>query len=252
MGRFGTADPGGIKTADPSNPTSWNRYAYTDGDPVNSNDPEGLFECAVDGIIPCDAYALWLNLICPPGVVGCIIGVAGNDLADPPEPARAKGPKPIGFPGARAALLKPTCYQMFGFASAADAQAAFGSLNFTIGNYGQLQVQDGPDGTSVVQGTPPPSVTTNPDTNSVQINYSYGGWVDFSSILALDVTTGQQVMYNYLAAINNELGTNMTSANLTTLLLLHEFEHTAAGGNQPQENDFAAFNMPIYDNCIKQ
>ena len=30
-------------SADSSDPQSWNRYAYTSGDPVNANDPEGLF-----------------------------------------------------------------------------------------------------------------------------------------------------------------------------------------------------------------
>jgi RHS repeat-associated protein len=44
-GRFYTPDPGGIKTADPKNPTSWNRYAYAGGDPVNRYDPYGLYDC---------------------------------------------------------------------------------------------------------------------------------------------------------------------------------------------------------------
>jgi len=46
-GRFLSPDPGGIATADPSNPTSWNRYAYVQGDPVNFNDPGGRFQCEV-------------------------------------------------------------------------------------------------------------------------------------------------------------------------------------------------------------
>ena len=41
MGRFLSADPyvasGGL-----ANPGSWNRYAYTQGDPINTNDPVGL------------------------------------------------------------------------------------------------------------------------------------------------------------------------------------------------------------------
>jgi RHS repeat-associated protein len=41
-GRFWSVDPGGIKTASPSTPTSWNRYAYTNGDPVNYIDRHGL------------------------------------------------------------------------------------------------------------------------------------------------------------------------------------------------------------------
>ncbi len=42
-GRFLTPDPGGIRMANPKIPTSWNRYAYTNGDPVNHSDPRGLW-----------------------------------------------------------------------------------------------------------------------------------------------------------------------------------------------------------------
>jgi len=39
-GRFGTPDP--TSAADPTEPTSWNQFAYVGGDPVNLVDPEGL------------------------------------------------------------------------------------------------------------------------------------------------------------------------------------------------------------------
>ena len=42
-GGFWSADPGGIKTADPTDPGSLNRYAYVGGDPVNYVDAGGLF-----------------------------------------------------------------------------------------------------------------------------------------------------------------------------------------------------------------
>jgi RHS repeat-associated protein len=41
MGRFWSPDPGGIKTADPTDPGSWNRYGYVSGDPINYLDPVG-------------------------------------------------------------------------------------------------------------------------------------------------------------------------------------------------------------------
>ena len=42
MGRFTTPDPFG-GSASLGNPQSWNRYAYVNNDPVNNNDPTGLF-----------------------------------------------------------------------------------------------------------------------------------------------------------------------------------------------------------------
>ena len=42
MGRFITPDPSKGSHADPANPGSWNLYAYTHGDPINSSDPTGL------------------------------------------------------------------------------------------------------------------------------------------------------------------------------------------------------------------
>jgi len=42
LGRFLTPDPY-VASGGPADPQSWNRYAYVQGDPVNFNDPAGLF-----------------------------------------------------------------------------------------------------------------------------------------------------------------------------------------------------------------
>ena len=42
-GRFFSPDPLGAKAADPANPSSWNMYAYVNGDPININDPTGQY-----------------------------------------------------------------------------------------------------------------------------------------------------------------------------------------------------------------
>ncbi len=47
LGRFMTPDPAGIWLADPSNPQSWNRYAYVLNNPLSNIDPLGL-DCAYD------------------------------------------------------------------------------------------------------------------------------------------------------------------------------------------------------------
>jgi RHS repeat-associated protein len=40
-GRFLSPDPGGVRTADATDPESWNRYGYANGDPVNRRDRHG-------------------------------------------------------------------------------------------------------------------------------------------------------------------------------------------------------------------
>jgi len=52
LGRFTSPDPyvatdGSVD--DPSDPQSWNRYAYVEGDPVNYYDPDGLLQACPEG-----------------------------------------------------------------------------------------------------------------------------------------------------------------------------------------------------------
>jgi RHS repeat-associated protein len=67
-GRFFSPDPGGAATADPKNPTSWNRYGYVNGDPVNFNDTNGAFACLVGGLVPCDMGWLFWPFLAPGGL----------------------------------------------------------------------------------------------------------------------------------------------------------------------------------------
>src|SRR6185437_11317227 len=42
FGRFLQPDPAGMAAVDPSNPQSWNQYAYVGGNPLNFTDPSGM------------------------------------------------------------------------------------------------------------------------------------------------------------------------------------------------------------------
>jgi RHS repeat-associated protein len=68
-GRFNTPDPA-RSSAGASDPGSWNRYAYTRGDPVNRKDPRGLEDCDT-------AYALI------EGCTGDPNDYCGSDPSDP-------------------------------------------------------------------------------------------------------------------------------------------------------------------------
>jgi RHS repeat-associated protein len=52
-GAFWTPDPGGIKTAKPTNPSSWNRYAYAKGYPIGRVDRHGREDCDPDANDAC-------------------------------------------------------------------------------------------------------------------------------------------------------------------------------------------------------
>jgi RHS repeat-associated protein len=45
QGRWNSPDPAGFGAADPSNPQSWNRYAYALNNPLRYKDPSGLILC---------------------------------------------------------------------------------------------------------------------------------------------------------------------------------------------------------------
>jgi len=45
QGRWPSADPAGFAAADPSNPQSWNRYAYVMNNPLALSDPQGTDPC---------------------------------------------------------------------------------------------------------------------------------------------------------------------------------------------------------------
>jgi RHS repeat-associated protein len=51
-GRWISPDPAGIGAADPSNPQSWNRYAYVLNNPLTLLDPLGLATCEEQGLSP--------------------------------------------------------------------------------------------------------------------------------------------------------------------------------------------------------
>jgi RHS repeat-associated protein len=49
--RFLQPDPAGMAAADPTDPQTWNRYAYVRNDPANMTDPTGMDDC---GDFGCD------------------------------------------------------------------------------------------------------------------------------------------------------------------------------------------------------
>ena len=91
QGRWWTPDPAGFAAVDPSNPQSWNRYAYVDGKPLNATDPLGLaaqqrcFDdgncdwdpvgCTIDGMdVGCAEAQQQASMLGGGGIVACPTG----------------------------------------------------------------------------------------------------------------------------------------------------------------------------------
>lgn len=50
QGRWISPDPAGLAAVDPSNPQSWNRYAYVSNNPLRLIDPSGLDDCLLQTV----------------------------------------------------------------------------------------------------------------------------------------------------------------------------------------------------------
>jgi RHS repeat-associated protein len=104
-GRFLMPDPLGTRAVDLTNPQSWNRYTYTNANPVNAVDPLGLFMCGscIEGGGGGFAYIQFLNewSLCAYGGIcggGARLPFGGGDdpgWSDPGAPI-LKRQKPTG------------------------------------------------------------------------------------------------------------------------------------------------------------
>jgi len=113
-GRFLSPDPGGMRTADASNPQSWNRYSYVYGDPINMFDPTGTYPC---GAIWADDGQGGISVTtfdCSDRVGG---GEGGHDGPLPEAPIGDQGPV-AGGGGAGGGVFNPLSIAGFLQASA--------------------------------------------------------------------------------------------------------------------------------------
>jgi RHS repeat-associated protein len=223
VGRFWSADP--ARGSEAGDPGSWNKYAYVQGDPVNFADRNGMNRQM------CDVYSDTGGCVGPAVAPGSATGAPG------PDPA-AKDPTIAIRADVKNDLNKQPCDQLLGFASASAAQAFFAKISFNEQNNGALQLANG----APAAATPSPAQTLGFGTVNLNMNYNWG---NFSQ-----VATSTGGTYNYLGYINRMFGTNMTSEELGTLIIIHELLHQATVPNQSDDESIKA-KKAIYNDCIK-
>ena len=90
QGRWPSPDPAGIDAVDPTNPQSWNRYAYALNNPLAMVDPTGM----EGGLFPCfDPVSCILE-----NVIGVVVLEILEFLLESPPPQAAPAP-PGGYGG---------------------------------------------------------------------------------------------------------------------------------------------------------
>ena len=117
VGAFWSPDPGGVKTAKPKNPITWNRYIYANDDPVNRVDPAGTDSCFLGESgggcdLPPSCDPLLFGLLPTPGCD------AGGDDDGSDDDATEAGPTPCSFSAQSLQnyMLNATAYKAHGVA----------------------------------------------------------------------------------------------------------------------------------------
>ena len=244
-GRFLTTDPAELKAVKPKNPTSWNRYSYTRGDPVTRYDPRGLDDCD-PGDCVCDSDgqncfdcdpsspACWFcaNPIDPDAPGPCLPpdngggGSSGGGGGGGGGNSFAGDPVRDGVDGILMTNLK--CDQLlFGpNATAASAMAQFSPIQILPSS--QLPSGAPPLGTATVQGTQANWGSNEPwaEMNglAIYVNDKY-----FPGDVLANISTPWGQTLSAVQVFNHDHKTSLTPLQVEETVILHELSHIKGG-----------------------
>jgi len=276
MGRFLTADR---MRGQPSDPGSWNKYAYAGEDPINDRDPRGNYYCKIgsgersEGT-DCEDYTVYAGPVDPQCALLNQLGMAGNPAAadlvnrvcpsgwhvapDPAPPPQAQ-PNPVpdrwiaDVAVARAGVVSllsanPDCDNAIGFGETSLGADVAATVPIVFSNLGALNATTDANGSivsvsgAIAQG--PLGTTLGPLELNAVVN-----WSNPSQTLAVNQLQAA-VPYDLLAAEEARVGTaTMTSLEFMELTILHEMGH-GAGLDHPR-GDSSDYNKAIWDTCLR-
>lgn len=264
-GRFMSPDPykgtsGG--SGDPGNPQSWNRYAYTTGDPVNWVDSQGLFqECPACSIYNSDNTTVVQTFSSTSYNFSSYYSAAGAAAAQAAMSAyyqalRYQQMLTSALSSAQTAvasdLAKPGCAKDFkNVANDLNKLSQIGFSNFGVPTFvTNNQGQTVPKGQNPLQWMRNPCFNSigcyNPFTKSINLNSSIN-WLDPSSQTA--TLNGSPFTYNALSSEGGIVGdSSITTAQFMDITILHELAHYNGAIGSP---DNAAVEAQLWKDCIK-
>ena len=266
MGRFLSADPY-MASGGPSDPGSWNRYSYVEGDPVNFKDPTGEYMCnpanpqctgaASFGL--CDPYDPICGNTCGPGQFfnpylgycqtipgggqgfGAPAGAAGAFAGTAHSPGGAAGPSGYAADIAILQQASKDCLKDLKATSAAQAVSALQNSTITY-NYGPTPILNASE--NITNGATPAQTT---GTSGIILNLNFG-WLTPSNVNGL-AAGGGAYLFNMTQAVGNSIGVpDLTDAQYHELILLHELGHLLG---TPQDSLDSPYNTNIFNDCIK-
>jgi RHS repeat-associated protein len=253
-GAFLTADPSGMKAANPSIPTSWNMYRYSHGDPVNRYDPSGLEvvnpDCPPDDPCPADDDDDPGPGLCNVNPLACIItgpidGVIGSSTS-----GSSNGAAYAGFAQAlRDQKNEPDCASLIG------------------GNSGTPY-----SGTALAQMLEAAPVTTSTDNGnnpvafqsafqvgvyvaSWQLAYTNAGAIYLNGNLFPDtaqpLSGPEGSTPTIIQLVSSTYGTAMNATQFGTFVFLHELSHIVDSTSANVATiDSDAYNQLLINTCI--
>jgi RHS repeat-associated protein len=247
----------------PSDPASWNHYAYTRADPINRTDSSGTCDsedqsdcnpnfCVESGL--CNPFGgsmgPWSSDTCTRAYCPDQGGGAGVPVQTP-QPTPPSGAQYSGFNQAIVALSNdPKCASLIAGSSGETSAQLIAALNAAMVSTST----NSSNGLGPVQWT---LQANGSYTASYQWAFTAGGNIYLNGNYFPDPTQqniqlpGGGGMTSFLSVVNGSLNTSLNAQRLGTFAFLHELSHIADSGNANAGTiDSLTNNQNIASLCI--
>jgi RHS repeat-associated protein len=222
QGRWTSPDPAGLAAVDPTNPQSWNRYAYVESNPLNFVDPSGLGPCGSDAIVQTynrywfgEGWGPWL-------LTGSFLAVSCGD----------RGPERLGPRGGGGG----------GGGSSSGFWNSLKNIARKVGNYIPLVCSGGVYNNAGVGTSGPVSVAVSPHFQQADFGLSQGkGYATYSEGVFAEISGGEVIQGGVGQAHTYGYGQSLANSKTTETFL---FAGVGAGTPLAGANASAFYATP--------